>query len=121
MYTDVECQCPVPSLTDSMLFWSAEYQREDVQVSHYRLTKIRQQDLAMEGESGDYGLMGGEGAGTAKAKCNDKEKKEEALSLIIDRQQHRRASDARRFPESHRRRHSGQQRRPSKSNVPTAQ
>ena len=35
----------------------------------------------MEGEQGDYGLKGGEAAGSARAK----DKKEERLSLIIDR------------------------------------
>ena len=35
----------------------------------------------MEGEQGDYGLKGGEAAGTAKAK----DKKEERLSLIVER------------------------------------
>lgn len=53
----------------------------NVEMSHYRLSKQRQQDLVMEGEQGEYGLKGGEAAGTAKAK----DKQEERLSLIIDR------------------------------------
>jgi type I restriction enzyme R subunit len=53
----------------------------NVEMSHYRLSKQRQQDLVMEGEQGAYGLKGGEAAGTAKPK----DKKEEALSLIIER------------------------------------
>ena len=53
----------------------------NVEMSHYRLSKQRQQDLVMEGEQGDYGLKGGEAAGTAKAK----DKNEERLSIIIDR------------------------------------
>jgi len=53
----------------------------NVEMSHYRVSKIKQQDLLLEEEQGDYGLKGGEAAGTAKAK----DKKEERLSLIIDR------------------------------------
>jgi type I restriction enzyme R subunit len=53
----------------------------NVEMSHYRLSRQRRQDLMMEGEQGDYGLKGGEAAGTARAK----DKKEERLSLIIDR------------------------------------
>ena len=53
----------------------------NVEMSHYRLSKQRQQNLVMEGEQGDYGIKGGEAAGTAKAK----DKSEERLSLIIDR------------------------------------
>jgi type I restriction enzyme R subunit len=53
----------------------------NVEMSHYRVSKIRQQDLLMEEEEGEFGIKGGEGAGTAKAK----DKKEERLSLIINR------------------------------------
>ncbi|MCF6314073.1 MAG: DEAD/DEAH box helicase family protein [Verrucomicrobiales bacterium] len=53
----------------------------NVEMSHYRLSKIKQQDLMMGEESGDYGIKGGEAAGTAKAK----DPKEEPLSLIIER------------------------------------
>jgi type I restriction enzyme R subunit len=53
----------------------------NVEMSHYRLSKQRQQDLVMEGEQGEYDLKGGEAAGTAKAK----DKKEERLSLIVER------------------------------------
>ena len=50
----------------------------NVELSHYRLSKIRQQDLRMEGEQQ---LEGNEAAGTARAK----DPKEEALSQIIER------------------------------------
>jgi type I restriction enzyme R subunit len=53
----------------------------NIEMSHYRLSKIKQQDLVMEEAQGDYGIKGGEGAGTAKAKDKD----EERLSLIINR------------------------------------
>ena len=53
----------------------------NVEMSHYRLSKQRQQDLVMEGGAGEYGLTGGEAVGTAKAK----DKKEERLSRIIER------------------------------------
>jgi type I restriction enzyme R subunit len=49
-------------------------------LSHYRLSKIRQQALAMQ-ESGDYKLEPGDEAGTAKAK----DKKVEFLSPIVYR------------------------------------
>jgi len=51
-----------------------------VVLSHYRLSVIRQQDLAMEAE-GDYGLEPGEGLGSA----TPKDKQEEFLSRIISR------------------------------------
>jgi len=53
----------------------------NVEMELYRLTKQRQQHLQMDEADGDYGIKGGEAAGTAKAK----DKKEERLSLIIDR------------------------------------
>jgi type I restriction enzyme R subunit len=53
----------------------------NVEMSHYRLSKIRQQDLRLNEEAGEYGIKGGEGAGSAKAK----DPKEEPLSLIINR------------------------------------
>src|SRR5690606_37768797 len=39
-----------------------------VVLSHYRLSKIKQQDLMMEEEQGPYGLKPGEGMGTARAR-----------------------------------------------------
>jgi type I restriction enzyme R subunit len=53
---------------------------DHVILSHYRLSKIRQQDLIMETEE-LYPLTPGEGLGTATAK----DKKEERLSQIIQR------------------------------------
>lgn len=52
----------------------------NVQLSHYRLSKIRQQDLKLKEDSEDY-LTAGESMGTAKAK----DKKEEFLTQIISR------------------------------------
>jgi type I restriction enzyme R subunit len=50
-------------------------------LSHYRLSKIRQQDLLLNEDQGPYGLKPGEGMGTAKAR----DAKEEFLSQIIAR------------------------------------
>ena len=52
----------------------------NVALSHYRLSKQREQDLVMETE-GDYGLTPGDEIGSAKAK----DKKEEFLSQILAR------------------------------------
>jgi type I restriction enzyme R subunit len=52
----------------------------NVVLSHYRLSKIRQQDINLKEEAGEY-LTPGEGLGSAKAK----DKKEERLSQIISR------------------------------------
>jgi hypothetical protein len=53
-----------------------------VVLSHYRLSKIRQQDLALsDNDQSSYGLKPGEGLGTAKAR----DRKEEFLSQIIAR------------------------------------
>lgn len=52
----------------------------NVALSHYRLSKIKQQDLVMETE-GDYGLTPGSDIGSAKAR----DKKEEFLSQILSR------------------------------------
>ena len=52
----------------------------NVALSHYRLSKLRQQDLVMEPGDG-FGLMPGNELGTAKAK----DKKEEFLSQILAR------------------------------------
>jgi len=49
-----------------------------VELSHYRLSKLSQQDLLLKSDSKDY-LVPGEGLGTARPK----EKKEELLSHII--------------------------------------
>jgi len=52
-----------------------------VLLSHYRLSKIRQQDLKLQQDTGEYQLKPGEGLGTANAK----DKQEEFLSQIISR------------------------------------
>jgi len=53
----------------------------NVVLSHYRVARIRQQDLLLKQDSAEYKLEPGEGLGTAKP--NDK--KEEFLSQIISR------------------------------------
>jgi len=53
----------------------------NVLLSHYRLSKIKQQDLRLEEGEGDYGLKPGEGAGSARPR----DRKEELLSQIIAR------------------------------------
>jgi len=52
-----------------------------VVLSHYRLSKIRQQDIQLKEDEADYKLEPGDGLGSAKAK----DKKEEFLSQIINR------------------------------------
>src|SRR5690554_5822890 len=52
-----------------------------VVMSHYRLAKIRQQDIKLREEQGEYRLEPGNETGTGKGK----DKKEEFLSLIIDK------------------------------------
>ncbi len=52
----------------------------NVELSHYRLSVIRQQDLKLKEDNPEY-LVPGDGLGTAKAK----DKKEEFLSQIISR------------------------------------
>ncbi|MES9899494.1 MAG: DEAD/DEAH box helicase family protein [Sedimenticola sp.] len=52
----------------------------NVVLSHYRLSKIRQQEINLKEDAGEY-LTPGEGLGSAKAK----DKKEEFLSQIINR------------------------------------
>jgi type I restriction enzyme, R subunit len=53
----------------------------NVMLSHYRLAKIRQQDLNLKQDAAEYQLVPGDSVGTAKAK----DKKEEFLSQIISR------------------------------------
>lgn len=54
---------------------------DQVVLSHYRLSKIKQQNLILDEEQADYGLKPGEGLGTAKAK----DPQEEFLAQIIVR------------------------------------
>jgi type I restriction enzyme R subunit len=53
----------------------------NVVMSHYRLSKIRQQDIQIKENSADYALVPGDAVGTAKAK----DPKEEFLSQIISK------------------------------------
>ncbi len=54
---------------------------DNVVLSHYRVAKIRQQDLQLKQNTGEYQLEPGEGLGTAKPR----DQKEEFLSQIITR------------------------------------
>jgi type I restriction enzyme R subunit len=54
---------------------------QGVVLSHYRLSKIRQQTLTLQENSPDYKLDPGDGLGSAKAK----DRKEELISQIISR------------------------------------
>ncbi|MCE1242041.1 DEAD/DEAH box helicase family protein [Oryzomicrobium sp.] len=58
-----------------------EINLDNVMLSHYRVAKIRQQDLLLKENTGEYQLEPGEGLGTAKPQ----DKKEEFLSQIISR------------------------------------
>lgn len=53
----------------------------NVVMSHYRLAKIRQQDIQLKESKGEYQLQPGNEMGTAKAK----DQKEEFLSIVIER------------------------------------
>ncbi len=53
----------------------------NVVMSHYRLSKIRQQDIQLKEDAADYELVPGDAVGTAKAK----DPKEEFLSQIISK------------------------------------
>ncbi len=68
-----------PMLRESMID-EDEIDLDSVVLSHYRLSKIRQQDINLKDDAGEY-LTPGDGLGTAKAK----DKKEEYLSQIISR------------------------------------
>lgn len=58
-----------------------EVDLDNVVLSHYRLSKIKQQNLKLAEDAEGYGLEPGEGAGSAKAK----DPKEEFLSQIVAR------------------------------------
>lgn len=58
-----------------------EIDLDNVVLSHYRVAKIRQQDLVLKETKGEYQLEPGEGLGSAKPQ----DKKEEFLSQIIGR------------------------------------
>jgi len=69
-----------PMLRESILK-EDEIDLNSVELSHYRLSVIRQQDLVLEPDTGEYGLTPGDELGSAKAK----DTKEEFLSQIINR------------------------------------
>jgi type I restriction enzyme R subunit len=69
-----------PMLRDSLIEEDS-IDLNNVVLSHYRLAKIRQQDIMLKEDSAEYKLEPGEGLGSAKAK----DKKEELLSQIINR------------------------------------
>lgn len=69
-----------PLLRESLLD-EDDVDLSNVVLSHYRVARIRQQDLLLKQDSAEYKLEPGEGLGTAKP--NDK--KEEFLSQIISR------------------------------------
>lgn len=69
-----------PMLREALLD-ADEIDLNNVVLSHYRVAMIRQQDLLLKQDTGEYKLVPGEGLGTAKP--NDK--KEEFLSQIISR------------------------------------
>lgn len=69
-----------PLLRESLLD-EDDVDLSNIVLSHYRVAKIRQQDLLLKQDSAEYKLEPGEGLGTAKP--NDK--KEEFLSQIISR------------------------------------
>ncbi|BCG65403.1 MAG: type I restriction enzyme, R subunit [Methyloprofundus sp.] len=68
-----------PMLREALLE-EGEIDLNSVVLSHYRLSKIRQQDIQLQEEAGEY-LTPGDKIGTAKPK----DKKEEFLSRIIGR------------------------------------
>lgn len=83
--TDLEKLCLYgrhlrPMLRESLID-EDEIDLDNVMLSHYRLSKIRQQDLKLGENEGEYKLTPGDGLGTAKAK----DRKEELLSQIIQR------------------------------------
>lgn len=69
-----------PMLRESVMDGD-EVDLNNVVLSHYRLSKIRQQDLKLKEEGPGYALEPGDSAGTAKARSP----KEEFLSQIISR------------------------------------
>jgi len=69
-----------PMLRESLLD-EDDVDLANVVLSHYRVAKIRQQDLLLKQDSAEYKLEPGEGLGTAKPS----DKKEEFLSQIISR------------------------------------
>jgi len=58
-----------------------EIDLSNIQLSHYRLSKIRQQDIQLKEDAADYELEPGDALGSAKAK----DPKEELLSQLISK------------------------------------
>lgn len=58
-----------------------ELDLDNVVMSHYRLSKIRQQDIQLKEDATDYGLEPSTNIGSAKAK----DKKEEYLSYVLEK------------------------------------
>jgi type I restriction enzyme R subunit len=69
-----------PMLREALLD-EDEVDLDNVVLSHYRVAKIRQQDLLLKQNTGEYQLEPGEGLGSAKPH----DEKEEFLSQIISR------------------------------------
>jgi len=69
-----------PMLREALLDVDDDIDLNSVVLSHYRLSKIRQQDIQLKEDAGEY-LNPGDSLGSAKAK----DKKEEFLSQIISR------------------------------------
>jgi type I restriction enzyme R subunit len=69
-----------PMLRETLL-GEDEIDLDNVVLSHYRVAKIRQQDLQLKQDTAEYQLEPGEGLGTAKPR----DLKEEFLSQIISR------------------------------------
>ncbi len=69
-----------PMLRESLID-EDEIDLNNVVLSHYRLSRLRQQDLQLGEKEGEYRLNPGDGLGSARAK----DRKEELLSRIIQR------------------------------------
>ena len=69
-----------PMLRESLLN-EDDIDLQGVELSHYRLSKIKQQSLTLHETSGEYNLNPGDGPGAAKAK----NRQEEMLTQIINR------------------------------------
>jgi type I restriction enzyme R subunit len=84
--TDLEKLCLFarnlrPMLREALIDEEDDIDLDYVVLSHYRLSKTRQQDIKLKEDSGEYKLEPTDSVGTARAK----DKKEELLSSIITR------------------------------------
>ena len=73
-------ECGRPMLREALLNEEDDIDLNSVVLSHYRLSKIRQQDIQLKDDAGEY-LQPGDGLGSAKPK----DKQEAFLSQIINR------------------------------------